>query len=232
MASFSPVVAGLRLSVAASGDTRLLIDGLSLAATQGCVNYEGEVETCPAVDTATHTFTVPLSGFFGVADYYVVNVQISGPFLDGAECIVQTTPTAPGPCKPSGESSYDGEVSGGEWVIRVPGDPGYLAVDPDFHADGFGGPFGLAHVWWPDDYYLAKLVNPSPPLPVPTGFYDNYYTMLMHTAAQLPAEISVTIVHTNYLQRVDGSILVGVAAYNETSEPPGEGGNVMYVGAA
>lgn len=228
MARFRPVVSGLRRAYAADGHGDLVFDGLALSATQSCTNYFEESVSCPAPDSAISSFSIPLTGIYGAADYYAIRVHIDGPVLDGADCIVQFTPTSPGPCTTTGESSYDGVVTPGDWVIAVPGDPGYLSVPSTFEADGDAA--NPAHAWWPNDYHHGILVNGAPTLPVPLA--ENYYTMALFEPGQMPAAITVEITHSNYLQHTLGQMHVGVLAYDETDEEPGEGGRVMYVGAA
>ncbi len=228
MARFVPTVAGLRRAPAADGHADLTFDGLALLGTQSCTNYYGEAVSCPGPDSAVHTFSVALAGLPGAADYYAVSVIIDGPLLGGADCIVQYAPTAPGPCTTAGVSSYDGVVAPGAWVIRVPGDPGYLAVPSTFSADGTAA--NPSHTWWPDDSHHGILVNAAPSLPVPIA--ENYYPMALFTPGQLPASIDVQITHTNYEQLTLGSMHVGVLAYDETDEDPADAGRVMYVGAA
>ncbi len=224
--SFFYKVAGLtNLPVLATGGVdldNLNFEGLVIE----CANYANDLVLCPGPGSGTDTFSGAVSGFFDdTADYFAVNVYVNGPWLRGASC---HDPSGPGdsPCTDGGPSYYDGTVSGGDYVIRQAGEA--VAVPATYSADWADeGHDGFAFTWWPNRYYGAYLVNPSPVWPIPDAF-GNTFGQCLHTLAQLPASIETVIDHYNYSMPIKGRLRIGVLAYVE-GDPPAEGYPSQYI---
>lgn len=166
--------------------------------------------SCPTNLGQDHSYTINIADIpYETADFYAVAVRVTGPRLSGGYAGCQT-PFIPGiVCVGLVPASYEGSVTGGDYVERVTGSP----LDNSYSTPDRPG--GSAKTNWPDPGVFtvsAMLLNPAPTWPVPDAF-GNEYGKILFTEAQLPTSISTTISRFSTRLAMHGVFVVRIDSF-------------------
>jgi hypothetical protein len=213
--SFRTALDGLQIREAGSAENGIALDGMEiLSFTQGCTNYYGIEEECPASGDGIDGFALNLSTvtFDRAAEYFAVYVQVTRPILLGTGCHTPDSPTD-SPCGGGGDDAYfDGDVSG-SYLTPVSDEAVALpTMFNEFVGSPGARPFTIADT-------AGYLVNPSPFWSVPDSA-GNTFGRCLFRLDQLPAAIDVVISHHNREQAAPGLLGVGVLAYYPLAVEP------------